>query len=569
MIQLKDMALTDFLCYEELAVDWRDFAGLSLIFAPNGSGKTALIDALSWALYGRTLRGALGKDVVRWGAERTRVQLRLAIDGDDVRIERSCSAVGKGRSTVKIKTNGEAVDQPADWLASKLQVTWQGFQHFVVHPQSGVSFMSSQPRIRLQILLELSGAEFWERAVKEARVQSKAEADAINELELTLATDRGKLDESHRALRQLQAMEKDAHSKGANAQSQADADVQGIKWKLRGQLDDLREQLRSDLEQYAAWLVKYGVGEDMAVSQEDAGLEMAKVTAERNRLQQQGENTKHIEVCPSCKRPWTKKQKNDMLKDIQLELDESNVAYNRARVLYKMAEFQEGHRKARWSMRMLCQKAGQAIIRRREQMKAETPDLTDLKARIKKGRSHVLSLQRGLTRRAKGLEKMEERASRLRRYIEVFTAIKAWAVNELVTEMERQTNHYLDELGFDEWIVEVESFSGYKTEIGVQVLTPRHHTAVPFELLSGGERKRIELATQLALTDIAREDRGWALAVFDEPASNLDDHGQLCLIETLRDRVAEGSVVVIEHNETMLGEYDAVVRVQDGQLSWG
>lgn len=78
--------------------------------------------------------------------------------------------------------------------------------------------------------------------------------------------------------------------------------------------------------------------------------------------------------------------------------------------------------------------------------------------------------------------------------------------------------------------------------------------------LSGGEAKRIEIATVLA--------RNAKLSVFDEPEAGIDLWSFAKLVETfshIRDNT-EGSLVVISHQERILSIADEIVVVANGKI---
>lgn len=79
--------------------------------------------------------------------------------------------------------------------------------------------------------------------------------------------------------------------------------------------------------------------------------------------------------------------------------------------------------------------------------------------------------------------------------------------------------------------------------------------------LSGGELKRIEIATVLA--------RGTKLSLFDEPEAGIDIWSFQNLIrvfETVRENVS-GSVMIISHQERILSIADKVAVIEDGCVS--
>ena len=80
--------------------------------------------------------------------------------------------------------------------------------------------------------------------------------------------------------------------------------------------------------------------------------------------------------------------------------------------------------------------------------------------------------------------------------------------------------------------------------------------------LSGGELKRIEIATVLA--------RSAALTIFDEPEADIDLWSFQNLIEVFEDmraRIAGSSILIISHQERILNIADEVVVLKDGQVA--
>jgi DNA replication and repair protein RecF len=65
VLRLNRLTLTDFRGYT--ALTWRPVARISVLFGPNGSGKTNLLEALSLLVPGRGLRGARNADLPRQG----------------------------------------------------------------------------------------------------------------------------------------------------------------------------------------------------------------------------------------------------------------------------------------------------------------------------------------------------------------------------------------------------------------------------------------------------------------------------------------------------------------------
>ena len=79
--------------------------------------------------------------------------------------------------------------------------------------------------------------------------------------------------------------------------------------------------------------------------------------------------------------------------------------------------------------------------------------------------------------------------------------------------------------------------------------------------LSGGELKRIEIATVLA--------RGTKLSVFDEPEAGIDlwsFQNLIRVFERMRETI-QGSVLIISHQERILNIADEIVVIADGRIT--
>ena len=80
--------------------------------------------------------------------------------------------------------------------------------------------------------------------------------------------------------------------------------------------------------------------------------------------------------------------------------------------------------------------------------------------------------------------------------------------------------------------------------------------------LSGGELKRIEIATVLA--------RGTQLSVFDEPEAGIDlwsFQNLIQVFERMQKKNRDGSIIIISHQERILNIADQVIVLADGRIA--
>ena len=79
--------------------------------------------------------------------------------------------------------------------------------------------------------------------------------------------------------------------------------------------------------------------------------------------------------------------------------------------------------------------------------------------------------------------------------------------------------------------------------------------------LSGGELKRIEIATVLA--------RGTKLSIFDEPEAGIDlwsFQNLIQVFEKMRSAIHDSSILIISHQERILDIADEIVVIADGAI---
>ena len=91
------LRLQNFMCYREEQV--LDFSGIHLVClaGDNGHGKSALLDAMTWALWGQA-RARRDDELVTLGETEMWVELEFGLGGQRYRVWRQRSTQGRGRS---------------------------------------------------------------------------------------------------------------------------------------------------------------------------------------------------------------------------------------------------------------------------------------------------------------------------------------------------------------------------------------------------------------------------------------------------------------------------------------
>ena len=101
MIPVK-LELENFLCYRQPAP--LDFSGIHVacLAGENGAGKSSLLDAMTWALWGKA-RARRDDELIYLGQDEMRVEFTFDLEGNRYRVLRQRQATKRGRSVLDLQ----------------------------------------------------------------------------------------------------------------------------------------------------------------------------------------------------------------------------------------------------------------------------------------------------------------------------------------------------------------------------------------------------------------------------------------------------------------------------------
>jgi DNA repair protein SbcC/Rad50 len=278
MIPIK-LTLRNFLSYGE-ASEPLDFTSLHVACLPgsNGGGKSALLDGITWALWGKA-RAAVD-DLVRLGQSSMQVEFHFAFHGAEYRVIRKRTRGRVGQSDLQFQVKGsddtfralteQGVTATQERITQTLRMDYETFINSAFLLQGRADeFARKGPAERKRILAEILGLSVYEELVESARVKARdaeatreraegeigrAEAELAREPEYQAGIEarRGELDAIRTALdaaagehRELVARKADLEAKRqrhadlSRRLRQAEADMTS----LRGQLAQVEQKL--------------------------------------------------------------------------------------------------------------------------------------------------------------------------------------------------------------------------------------------------------------------------------------------------------------------------------------
>lgn len=595
MPQLGKMRVENFMSLGEADFDF-DSAGFVLVEGLNGAGKSAMVDALLWCLYGKTLRGYEHDEVVhrRRAAEGCIVTLDFEVDGEGYRVSRA-RRHPKLKSSLLLSTQGADASRSSEKetqleIEHLLGCSYKTFLACVVFGQDrAYRFSSLTDAEQKKILDEVLGVERFATACAAARRRA-------SETQAELASARRSLEKAEEARDEAEVDAIDLQVKHVDFEASQREKVEAEREKLRAAKDWLNktrkvanvEALKAAAEDALETLAAAEkrrdkwVGTDAearsAVAESKAKLDAAVADVEARKA------GKASSRCPTCGQRVAQKDADALLAAARAEA----------------SELKKGH--ASWT-----KIAGEAAA-----------TATTCRQEVKDARDAVTSTQKNLNEgigteanakawRQKRLDH-EERVAELEREASPYAELAAKA-------LARHEKHAADADGLDSqitglevqlrltefWVkafgasglrsllvdtslpllneeaarvsraltggaiaVEFSATSEQKSGKVVdrfEVKVDNRHGAGDYAGNSSGERAKVDLCVGLALQRLvaSRSSASFNLAVFDEVLDHVDSTAHEAVIEVLSE-LDKDSVLVVSHDEDLKAWFPAAWR---------
>jgi exonuclease SbcC len=157
-----------------------DFAGADLfaLTGPTGSGKSSIIDAICFALYGSVPRLSGVAPVISLGKPEARIRLVFEVDGEHYTVSRLIARQGDGATQRDVRLEGggiavEGVREVDSRIAGLLGLTFDHFTRTVVLPQGRfAAFLEDGPAAREKLLKQLLDLGVYEEMRKRGAGQA-------------------------------------------------------------------------------------------------------------------------------------------------------------------------------------------------------------------------------------------------------------------------------------------------------------------------------------------------------------------------------------------------------------
>jgi len=161
----------------------------------------------------------------------------------------------------------------------------------------------------------------------------------------------------------------------------------------------------------------------------------------------------------------------------------------------------------------------------------------------------------------------EEKAIIASTAAELIEAYRIRLIDQALPFIEERTNFWLDKLGAGVVTVELATLDGDKETLLIRVNDGRPGRPLDIRVYSGGQKRRVEMALKLALSELKQQALGAELMLMsaDEPTDGLDAAGRKAYVEMILAQAASGKVIILtSHDNEIIASFNNVIRLTQG-----
>ena len=528
----------------------------TLVVGQNGAGKSTMLDALSFALFGKAHRNINKTQLINSiNNKGCLVEIEFSLSGNEFKVSR-----GIKPNVFEIWKNGTMLNQSSHSREYQkileqniLKLNHKSFHQVVVLGSSSfIPFMQLPSHIRREVIEDLLDINVFSKMniiLKEKNVQLK---DKLRQIDYNIDIVKTKIESQKKYIRDIAALteenRKDYESRIQASQNIID-ELQNENSELSLGLDEsvseADERLRSLQDRKQSLLLR---GQDRQSAIRD--LEKRITFFEEN------------ESCPVCDQAISDGHKHAILLSTQEDRDR------------RKAEIKQIGTEGQGVESEIEQQTGllSTLRDRVHKLTANTKEISKLQATISDYRSHIeKEIGTDLTEARTDLQKFEDdRSNELEEKLKLSddlnynsviiemlkdTGIKTKIIKQYLPVMNKLVNQYLQILDFFVHFHLDESFQ--------EVIRSRHRDEFTYDSFSEGEKQRIDLALLFTWRQVAKMKNSVStnLLLLDETFdSSLDHDGVENLLKILYTLGEDTNVFVISHKGDILdGKFDSKI----------
>ena len=561
MLKIETIEAKNFMSYDALNLDLRARGPLLIIgenldsqFASsNGSGKSAISEAILWCLFGTTARKMLSDDVIKYDSNMCEVQCHVSIDETSYTVVRTRKRGGPDTLTLDGHTLGSSVRETQDALCELLRISPAIAVNTIVFGQNLTQFVSATDGERGKLLKQLLWLDSLQAAREKVRKDLRAKSEEKNTLLRTYAS----LETSQKHFEEeLSSWEEFRLKEQRTVGEQALAVALSVESFPSNQAELLIEM--SSLSQEASSLKELLDGLE---------YEERVLIRDVNKLKNFKESLDSLTQCPTCYQIVTTEHKQEAGKEWGSQInqgDEQLKEFSTQISSLKKRQREVVERYRELEATLVSYDYWEEFQYRNKLLKegiSRLKSLNDKKCKIEENLTVVKSKIREVLNSINIISLSEKQLS----FWDIGFSDKGLpvlllskAVDTLNLFVSRYSQILAPELN-PEFTFQRETSTGEKWGLNVGVFKDGKDI---FKNLSGGERQRVNLAVSFALFDLLRTSvTQVSPIILDEVFVNLDETGAEKVFQIVQGLPVE-TVLVITHDARLANLFQETLTVR-------
>ena len=536
-----------------------DNSSTTLIVGTNGAGKSTILDALTFSLYGKSFRkinkGQLVNSVNDKGCL---VNIEFSVNNTDWKVER-----GIKPNIFKIYRNGEelnqshsAIDQQK-WLEQNvLKMNYKSFTQIVILGSSTfVPFMQLPVSSRREVVEDLLDIKIFSSMNEIIRTKIRMIRDEVKTLELKKESIKDKVDMQKDFIKKIENQSKEDIDSKLNTIDSINAEIEkAFQWGLDKdlELNNIREQV-----------LKF---EDSGSRLREFGSIKGKMSQKISSIVKEHKFFTDNTVCPTCDQSIEESFRVNRIRDSQNKAEELRKGFDDLQKAIKDEELRESQ------FKQLSKELSNLL----NGISTNNIQITGYQRQVKRLESEVQTITSQIENRNTEHEKLEtfreslqetydrlaERKEKVTYYDFIHTllkdgGVKGKIINKYLPLINRQVNRYLQMMDF---------YINFKLdeEFNESIETPIHEDFT-YASFSEGEKMRVDLSLLFTWREIARlkNSVNTNLLIMDEVFdSSLDGFGTDEFLKIIRYVIKDANIFVISHKTGMEDKFDEVIKFE-------
>ena len=557
MITFKQISWSNFLSTGNTPTTVRlDDTSTTLIIGSNGAGKSTILDALCFSLYGKSFRKINKPQLVNSTNDRgCLVEIEFSAGGIEWKVTR-----GIKPAVFKITKDGKELDQSASavdqqkWLEQNvLKMNYRSFTQIVILGSSTfVPFMQLPTSSRREVVEELLDIKIFSSMNTLIKEKIRVLRDENKTLTLKKESLKDKVKMQEDFMEEISKRGKERIGGKKKLIGELESEVEKYIMEI-SLLEDMVREKSAQLEDL----------EDASTILRKHGNQKGKITQEMNSLAKQHKFFNENTACPTCGQTIEESLRVNRVRDSENRAKELQDAFSKLQEAIKEEELRES----------LFKSIKDEVTKLLNGINQNNTKISGCRKEIKRTESEIQTITEQLENRNTEHEKLENFKKSLEETYEQISkhsediinydfvyglmkdgGVKSTIIKKYLPLINKAVNNYLQLMDFYiNW--------SFDEEFNETIESPIHEDFT-YASFSEGEKSRIDLALILSWREIARfkNSVNTNLMIFDEVFdSSLDSSGSGDFLKIIRYVVKDANVFVISHKEGLEDKFDKVM----------